>query len=57
MNTNTVAVIGPGYVGLPLAVAFSRELRTLGHDLSEVRVAADRRHFDSTDEVMFWESL
>ena len=29
----TVAVVGLGYVGLPLAVAFGRKWRTIGFDL------------------------
>ncbi len=47
----TVAVIGLGYVGLPLAVAFGRKFRTIGYDLSEEKVAAYRRHVDPTGEV------
>lgn len=33
------AVIGLGYVGLPLAVAFGRELPTLGYDIDPARIA------------------
>jgi len=51
MNEKTVAVIGLGYVGLPLAVAFGRRFRTIGYDLSEEKVAAYRRHEDPTGEV------
>src|SRR5437879_160038 len=38
----TVAVVGLGYVGLPLAVEFGRRHRTLGFDLSAPQVAASR---------------
>lgn len=31
----TVAVVGLGYVGLPLAVEFGKKFRTIGYDLSE----------------------
>jgi UDP-N-acetyl-D-galactosamine dehydrogenase len=51
MNEKTVAVIGLGYVGLPLAVAFGRRFRTIGYDLSEEKVAAYRRHEDPTGEI------
>ena len=53
MNANTpiVAVVGLGYVGLPLAVAFGKKFRTLGYDLSEKKIADYRRHVDPTGEV------
>lgn len=47
----TIAVIGLGYVGLPLAVAFGRTYRTVGFDLSQEKVAAYQRGFDPTGEV------
>jgi UDP-N-acetyl-D-galactosamine dehydrogenase len=37
-DTAWVAVIGLGYVGLPLAVGFGRQLSTLGFDTSAARV-------------------
>jgi UDP-N-acetyl-D-galactosamine dehydrogenase len=46
-----VAVVGLGYVGLPLAVAFGRKYRTLGFDLSETKIANYRRGVDPTGEV------
>ena len=49
--TPTVAVVGLGYVGLPLAVAFGKKFRTIGYDLSEKKIAAYRRHVDPTGEV------
>jgi UDP-N-acetyl-D-galactosamine dehydrogenase len=47
----TVAVIGLGYVGLPLAVEFGKKFRTIGFDLSEQKVAAYRAFRDPTGEV------
>jgi len=47
----TVAVVGLGYVGLPLAVAFGRERPTVGFDLSEKRVESLRHLHDATGEV------
>jgi UDP-N-acetyl-D-glucosamine/UDP-N-acetyl-D-galactosamine dehydrogenase len=46
-----IAVIGLGYVGLPLAVEFGKKFRTLGFDLSEEKVAAYRRGVDPTGEL------
>jgi UDP-N-acetyl-D-galactosamine dehydrogenase len=47
----TVAVVGLGYVGLPLAVEFGKRHRTIGFDLSKEKVDAYRRHVDPTGEV------
>jgi len=46
-----VAVLGLGYVGLPLAVGFGGRLPTLGFDINEARVAELRDHRDHTLEV------
>lgn len=50
-NTTIVAVVGLGYVGLPLAVEFGKKFRTIGYDLSDEKVAAYRRHVDLTGDV------
>ncbi len=39
-----IAVIGLGYVGLPLAVGFGRKLSTLGFDVNAARVTELRQH-------------
>ena len=36
----TVAVVGLGYVGLPLAVEFGKKCRTIGFDLSKEKIDA-----------------
>ncbi|WP_299585878.1 nucleotide sugar dehydrogenase [uncultured Tateyamaria sp.] len=46
-----VAVIGLGYVGLPLAVAFGHQRPTVGYDLNAARVAELAGGNDSTGEV------
>ncbi len=46
-----VAVIGLGYVGLPLAVALARKQDVVGYDISRERVAALRDGVDWTNEV------
>jgi UDP-N-acetyl-D-galactosamine dehydrogenase len=46
-----VAVVGLGYVGLPLAVGFGRQVPTLGFDIDEARIAELRAYRDHTLEV------
>ena len=46
-----VAVVGLGYVGLPLAVEFGKKYATVGFDLSERKIAAYRNFLDPTGEV------
>ena len=48
---STVAVIGLGYVGLPLVVAFGKQQRTIGFDISEAKVASCRRGVDPSREL------
>jgi UDP-N-acetyl-D-galactosamine dehydrogenase len=52
MDSNTrVGVVGLGYVGLPLAVAFGRKFPTVGYDLSAEKIRAYRERRDPTGEV------
>jgi UDP-N-acetyl-D-galactosamine dehydrogenase len=51
MESLSIAVVGLGYVGLPLAVEFGKKMPTLGLDLSNEKVAAYRNHIDPTGEV------
>ncbi len=46
-----IAVLGLGYVGLPLATAFGNRFPTLGFDINAKRVAELRDHHDHTLEV------
>jgi UDP-N-acetyl-D-galactosamine dehydrogenase len=46
-----VAVVGLGYVGLPLAVALARHVPTLGFDIDRGRVAELARGHDRTGEI------
>ncbi len=46
-----IAVIGLGYVGLPLAVEFGKHFETIGFDLSQKKIEAYRRFIDPTGEV------
>ncbi|KPK56653.1 MAG: GDP-mannose dehydrogenase [Thiotrichales bacterium SG8_50] len=47
----TIAVVGLGYVGLPLAVEFGKKHRTIGFDLSQPKVDSYSCHIDPTGEV------
>ncbi|WP_031409247.1 nucleotide sugar dehydrogenase [Thiomonas sp. FB-Cd] len=46
-----VAVVGLGYVGLPLAVEFGKKYRTIGFDLSKHKIDAYLKCIDPTGEV------
>jgi UDP-N-acetyl-D-glucosamine/UDP-N-acetyl-D-galactosamine dehydrogenase len=48
---NTLAVIGLGYVGLPLVVEFGKQMRTIGFDIAEHKVAACQRGTDPSREL------
>jgi UDP-N-acetyl-D-galactosamine dehydrogenase len=51
IDTTTIAVVGLGYVGLPLAVEFGKKYATIGFDLSTAKIAAYREGVDPTGEV------
>ena len=46
-----IAVIGLGYVGLPLAVALAKHFPTTGFDIDRKRIAELRAGHDRTGEV------
>jgi UDP-N-acetyl-D-galactosamine dehydrogenase len=46
-----VAVVGLGYVGLPLAVEFGKKVRTIGFDLSASKIENYKKFIDPTGEV------
>jgi UDP-N-acetyl-D-galactosamine dehydrogenase len=47
----TIAVVGLGYVGLPLAVEFGKKFRTIGFDLSQAKIDSYKLYIDPTGEV------
>jgi len=51
MNSKRIAVIGLGYVGLPLARLLSTKYETVGFDLNPVRIKELNAGYDSTLEV------
>lgn len=52
-SNNNIAIIGLGYVGLPLAVAFGSKYNTLGFDINTTRVAELANGIDRTLESDF----
>ena len=42
----TIAVVGLGYVGLPLAVEFGKKYRTIGFDLSAQKIESYKRFLE-----------
>lgn len=59
-STPTIAIIGLGYVGLPLAVAFSKKFKVLGFDIKEERrneIKSGRDETLEVDEVLLKEAL
>ncbi|MGB3464019.1 MAG: nucleotide sugar dehydrogenase [Cyclobacteriaceae bacterium] len=51
MNIEKVAVIGLGYVGLPLAVEIGKQYHTIGFDINDVRINELKEGTDRTLEV------
>src|SRR5574343_243793 len=47
----TIAVVGLGYVGLPLAIEFGKKYRTIGFDLSIKKIECYQNNYDPTGEV------
>ncbi len=47
----TIGVIGMGYVGLPLAVEFSKKLKVIGFDINIKRINQLKKNIDNTKEV------
>ncbi|MGB0681418.1 MAG: nucleotide sugar dehydrogenase [Magnetovibrionaceae bacterium] len=50
-DKTVIAVVGLGYVGLPLAVHLARHFPTIGFDISQERVSELQRGLDRTGEV------
>ena len=48
---SVVAVVGLGYVGLPLAVEFGKRAETIGFDLSVEKIESYKRFIDPTGEL------
>src|SRR5437867_2239529 len=51
VNRNIIAVVGLGYVGLPLAVEFGKKFRTVGFDTNPTRIKELKAGRDATLET------
>lgn len=51
MGNRTIAIIGLGYVGLPLAVEFGKKYATIGFDINDTRIGELKNGIDRTLEV------
>lgn len=50
-KTTSIAIVGMGYVGLPLAAAFAKHCSVIGFDIDEARIELYRRGVDPTKEI------
>lgn len=46
-----IALVGLGYVGMPIAVAFAKKVKVIGFDLNREKIALYQRGCDPTGEV------
>ena len=49
----SVAVLGLGYVGFPLAIEFAKRFRTIGYDISSERIEELRGTFEEAIDITF----
>ena len=45
-----LSLVGLGYVGMPIAVAFARKIKVVGFDLNEKKIALYKSGIDPTKE-------
>jgi len=53
MNTKIVCIAGLGYVGLPLAEAFSKHLKVIGFDIDEEKIRDLGNNTNNEDNIEF----
>ena len=51
LKENKLAVIGLGYVGLPIALAFARKIKVIGFDINSERVELMKQGIDPSKEL------
>ncbi len=51
LKSTKIGIIGLGYVGLPLAIEFSKKFSVVGFDINKNRIAELKKGFDFTNEV------
>ena len=47
----TISLVGLGYVGMPIAVAFAKKVKVIGYDLNEKKIGLYKAGIDPTNEV------
>lgn len=50
-GTEKLALVGLGYVGMPIAVEFAKHIKVVGFDINEKRIEEYKNGIDSTNEV------
>ena len=53
IKDKVVCVVGLGYVGLPLAEAFSKHLKVIGYDINERRIEELNNNKNKNDNIEF----
>lgn len=51
IKINKIAVIGLGYVGLPLALELSKKFQIIGYDIDKKRIKSLQKNIDFTNEI------
>ncbi len=47
----SISLIGLGYVGLPIALAFAKKVKVIGFDINAKRVEMMKNHIDPSEEL------
>ena len=55
MKRKKIAIVGLGYVGLPLAIEFGKKRHVVGFDIDHKRVDELKKSLDSTQEISYQE--
>lgn len=50
-HKESVSIIGLGYVGMPIAIAFAKKVNVVGFDISKEKIDQYKKGFDPTNEV------
>ena len=50
-NNFKICVVGLGYVGLPVAVSFSKKFKVIGYDIDKYRIKDLKRSFDKNNSI------
>ena len=51
LKKEKISLVGLGYVGMPIAVAFSKKVEVIGYDLNKDKIALYKKGIDPTNEV------